>query len=79
MSGYMDVINSCAHVQEQDVFSIAFKNMCNGTITEDQKQTVINYCESHNRPLPMWMKIDTSDPIDTNEMIEADKPLTRFI
>ena len=78
MSGYMDVINSCARVQEQDVFSIAFKNMCNGTITEDQQQAVINYCESHNRPLPMWMKID-HNPIDTNEMIEADKPLARII
>ena len=27
MSGYMDVINSCARVQEQDIFSIAFKNI----------------------------------------------------
>lgn len=79
MSDYMDVINSCARAQGKDIFSIAFKNMCNGTITESQKQEVIDYCKSHNRPLPMWMKIDISKPIDANEMIEADKPLAKFI
>lgn len=79
MSNYMDVINSCARVQGQDIFSIAFKNMCNGTITENQKQEVIDYCASHNRPLPMWMNIDTSSSIGTDEMIETDKPLARFI
>lgn len=79
MSGYMSVVDSCARVQGQDIFSIAFKNMCNGTITENQIQEIIDYCKIHNRPLPMWMKIDTSVPIDVDDTVEADKPLARFI